>query len=91
MRAIWKYPLQLVVGPQTVEVPGGSRLVHVALQHERPTLWFDVDVNDPIREPRTYLLVGTGSTYQAGEYCGTVHPDPFVFHVLRIPDPDVRP
>lgn len=72
-REVWKYPLELNPGTTTHEIPAGAHLVHGDIQYGVPTLWYEVDPDAP-REPRTFALIGTGGTIEAG----LVHVDSFL-------------
>ena len=84
---IWKFPLALEV-EQTVEVPQNAKFLHVAYQDGLPTVWAEVDPDLP-REPRTFVIVGTGHrvpetggpTGKPPAYVGTVLRGAFVWHI----------
>ena len=72
MRTVWKY--ELPITGDTLELPAGARIVHVASQFGDPslvTLWAEVDPNAPY-EHRSFMVVGTGHPIAGGtEYCGS--------------------
>lgn len=84
MKTIWKYPLQLKGGAQRAEMPAGARVIHVAQQHGTPTLWAEVDDDNPT-EARLFTVHGTGHPIKhAGRYVGTAVGVPFVWHVYEL-------
>lgn len=72
MKVIWKFPLE-IEGHQTVVMPQGARLLHVAAQGGKPTIWALVDPK-AIVVGRRFLLCVTGTTPEnkyPAEYVGT--------------------
>lgn len=78
-RRVWKYPLAVQV-EQTIDMPFGARVIHVAEQHGEPTLWAEVIGTDPwvrkLHRPRRFYIIGTGHVFDTRgaqiEYRGTV-------------------
>lgn len=71
-KTVWKFalPLEDVAG---VDMPQGAHVLHVAAQHEVPTLWALVDPNAPL-ERRYFRFAGTGHPIKpehAGRFVGT--------------------
>lgn len=90
VRAVWKYPLKLVDGPQEVGMPPGARVVHVAAQDlYTPTLW--AEVTDPAAfaaVTRQFVVHGTGHWIDHdGTYVGTCHTHngAMVWHIYELP------
>lgn len=86
---IYKYDLA-VRDVQTVAMPRGAQLLHVAVQDReadydrRIQLWAAVDTSEEV-EQRTFFVVGTGHDCPGpdrAEYVGTVLDDTFVWHVF---------
>lgn len=87
-KAIYKYNLELDTGAQNILMLGvRPKVVHVDIQHERVTLWVEVDPADK-SYVSTFKIVATGETY-AGEddweHVGTFmqYNGSFVWHVLQ--------
>lgn len=90
MRQVFKYQFHgvgdsLMVGVPLASHDGPGPVVHVAMQHERPTVWIEADPSlDSV--PRTFVIVGTGQTIPPqGRHCGTFFDGPFVWHVYEVP------
>lgn len=85
-RVIYKHQLDLVDGPQVIEVRGpGAEVLDFQLQHGRLTIWTleNYRSNDNPVEER-FLILGTGSEVEDGwTYIGTVQDNPYVWHLLR--------
>lgn len=82
-QTVWKY--QLGHNERTeVEMPGGAKVIEVAMQGGHFTLWAVVA---PAMTPqkRVFYIAGTGHPIpdQAHTHLGTVHVDGFVFHVFE--------
>lgn len=73
MRTHYKYALELTGQDQTVEMPEGAAVVHVAVQDGRPCIWAMVD---PEAEPveRVFTLLAAGQQFDAAHWMrwGTV-------------------
>lgn len=67
-KVIWKYPLQ-ITDVQTIRAAPGKVLA-VQIQGEDLTLWIEVDLEHKELELRTFVIVGTGQTFQSD---GLVH------------------
>jgi hypothetical protein len=79
---IWKF--ELGMGYQEVEMPPGAKLLHVAEQRNRPTLWAACDPMTPATMRRMVRVVMTGEPEPAdAQYVGTVilEGGDFVVHV----------
>lgn len=85
MRVIYKYPLALMNGVQEIEMPHGAKIVHVAGQHEIPTLWAEVLPTAELVK-REFVVYGTGHTimFSDHKYIGTAHCPPFAWHVYEV-------
>lgn len=89
MNVIHKISLRADVN--TCALPLGTEILHVAIQHGEPTMWYRRPVIPPTLENRNFLLVGTGYEFPEGDYrfIGTMMSEDqdFVFHVFEIVDP----
>ncbi|QTH19626.1 hypothetical protein HRJ34_14710 [Rhizorhabdus wittichii] len=86
---VWKFPLEIRDGRQSVSLPGGSRPLSVANQHGRLVLWAAVRMasatggvfqKNPFYEERFFHVVRTG--VDLPEEC--VRPDEFASGPVRI-------
>jgi hypothetical protein len=69
---IWKQTLQTVGTVQQVAMPSGAEIIHVAAQHNEPTIWFTCVVTNPT-VMRKFVLVPTGGSMPRDfQYVGTV-------------------
>jgi len=84
---IWKYPLD---GTQIdLQMPVGTRILHVSEQHGGPTFWALVDT-DASLEMRSFRLYATGEPMaNPVQYVGTVllSGGAYVFHLFEITAP----
>ena len=88
MKAVWKYPLDLINGWQQIEGPflyrESALPVHVGQQNGRPTLWMEVD-DDLEHEPLLFAVFGTGHPiYDDTVHVGTVQIGAHVWHVYMV-------
>jgi hypothetical protein len=83
MKSIWKYPLVLSGGPQTMFMPAGARVVFVGEQNDRPVMWTEVGGGEP-DTCRVFRIFGTGQPIPGGEYVGTAICGRFVWHVYEV-------
>jgi hypothetical protein len=88
MRTIWKYQL---LPDETLTISGGARLLvrHVgadpSANPELPSVWVELDVNDPQVEQEDLMLVfvGTGQPIPEGIHVGScITVGGFVWHVF---------
>ena len=90
MRAIWKYPLE-VVEEQKIETPPVWKPIHVDYQYGGLRLWAEVEVGEVLGPEviRTIFIVGTGHPFDSEglTYIGSaIDPtDPLVWHVYEVP------
>lgn len=90
MKTIWKFPLG---GPSVqVEMPEGSRVIHVDEQGGVPTMWARVD-SDRRQRARRFRIVGTGQAIDEEEapfleHLGTVKLSGgrLILHVFELVD-----
>ena len=90
MRTVWKYELALIDEPQTMPMPAGATVVHVADQKNRLCLWAEVDP-DAEQEERRFVVEGTGHPIDHdGVHVGTalqwVNGVSLVWHVYEVAD-----
>ena len=84
-KRIWKFEIPITDAPK-VSMPEGAQIIHVGQQREgNITLWAIVNPDAPMLRI-TFQIVGTGNPmpYPLGGYIGTVHSDPFVWHVFHL-------
>lgn len=84
-RRVLKWPLEMGIDAQVIEMPTGSKVLHVAMQHERPTLWTESDPDRP-SERRAFRLLATGfdEIPDRSEYLGTVMAGWTVWHIYDV-------
>lgn len=85
MRTIFKYLLK-VTNEQMIEMPMGSEILCVQVQHNQPCVWARV-IPDAAPVKRLFAVYGTGHpmvTKQADQYVGTFQLEggAFVGHVF---------
>lgn len=88
-RRVYKYPLELRSGWQTVDIPYGANIVHIHAQviagRDRPTIWAEVNTTAPMVQ-RTLGVFATGEDIPTGSrHLGTIHIDWTVWHVYEAP------
>lgn len=85
MSAVWKFQLEMTRF-QTVPMPKGARIIHVAAQFEKPCIWAIVDPH-ATKEPRSVGMLTTGETFNDAEvaYCGSfmLRGGTFVGHIVE--------
>ena len=86
-RTIHKYPLSMA-GVQTVHLPDGAEILHVAPQRNMVCLWALVNP-ESAKVPRYILIAGTGHVVQEGphlEHLGTfmLNDGALVFHAFEV-------
>lgn len=86
-RRIYKYPLEIVTGVATVEMPYYSHVLCVQVQRELPCVWATVDPRWPLRTHKFHVF-GTGHAFpefNPGLYLGTIqlHGGDLVAHVFH--------
>lgn len=84
MTAVWKFPLA-VEDTQTIDIPKGAYLLHVAAQSDVPCLWALVNP-EAATEQRTFTTVGTGHPVALNDaYVGSYQLDEgaFVGHLFE--------
>ena len=83
MKTIWKFR---ITGDQTIEMPGGAKVLCVQEQKGDPYLWALVDSDTPTSK-RAFSIFGTGHDVPSdpGSYIGTfqLNDGQFVFHVFE--------
>jgi hypothetical protein len=70
---VWKSVLRYTQ-QQTVRMPAGAEILHVALQNGVPNIWYRCDPNQPM-EDRRIAIVPTGKASpdpSEGRYIGTL-------------------
>jgi hypothetical protein len=82
MKVIYKYRIP-VISEVLVRMPEGARILNVGLQNEQAHMWVEVNLNGKM-EDYFFRWVATGEQYDRGEYVGTLHTPPFVWHLFRV-------
>jgi hypothetical protein len=86
MRTIYKYPLETgQFNDVSIRLPEGATIRRVAIQHNTPTLWAEIDTEAKL-VVRHLRVHGTGHPIPAGAvYVGTWDDGPFVWHLYELP------
>ena len=79
MKKIFKY----VLTDDSCLFPINAKPLCVQLQNGRPTVWAEVDPEDPDKRNKRFFIIGTGHEipFLNLEYVGTFQQEPFVWHV----------
>lgn len=84
---VWKYPLRLVSGPQSVEMPEGARIISTHMQGEAPTVCALCNPYAPLAVKK-FIVLGTGEFCSSAllDYAGTCYEGDtrFVWHVFEV-------
>jgi hypothetical protein len=83
MRVVWKFPLNLTNNLQVMHMPTDAKIVHVAAQNDRPTMWAECRPEGPV-VTRVFKVYPTGLSIDEGSYVGTVHIGWTVWHVYEV-------
>lgn len=81
---IYKFPAQF---PLTVlDLPLNATVLSFQVQGETPVIWVLGDFDQPYRENREFIYVGTGHELpeQNLDFIGTIQVDVFVWHLFEI-------
>ena len=81
MKTIFKQALK-VTNLQTIQLPRGFKILHLGMQADVPTIWYECDTTAPMKNLNIYCF-GTGFDMDhspARKYIGTVQFDGFVWH-----------
>ena len=83
MRTIYKYNLPFQEEQGTLKIPKGYQIIHFGVQSGLPTLWVEVDSDQPSEEVQ-YAVFGTGWEIPPDwEHVGTWMESIFVWHLYR--------
>jgi hypothetical protein len=91
MKTIWKYDVQ--PDEFALEMPRGTHVIGVQVQHGKPRMWALVDPSEPV-ETRRFLTAGTGHELDRAEelrHAGTFQMcgGDLVLHLFeRVEDPN---
>lgn len=90
MKTIHKYRLNIVDGPQEIEIPSTNKILHVGEEpspYSHISLWAEVADESSLRK-RLFAIYGTGRTMDEDSiiaHLGTVQmSNGFVWHVYEI-------
>lgn len=77
---VWKFAIEPATGEHRIEMPKGSKLLTIQLQHGVPVLWAICD-DKATRVARKIWSYGTGDAMlRAWPYVATLQIGPAVFH-----------
>lgn len=82
-RSIWKYALEVVETPQTLEIPSDRDFLSCGVQEHQIVMWWAVDKTS-VTDTLVFRVFPTGAEYddQVWEPIKTVQMGPFVWHVM---------
>jgi hypothetical protein len=87
---IWKFPIQRMEREQKIEVPKGSKILTMQLQHNEPCVWVMVDPDVKEKEALKIMTFATGNRIDKERpafliYIGTyqLYGGSLVFHVFE--------
>lgn len=83
MKTIWKFPLRLIDGPQSVNIPEVASIMLVAEQDGGPCIWAIVDPEAQLAV-RIFRVYGTGHPLGDDVWVGSYPSAPFVWHVFEV-------
>lgn len=85
MKSVWKFPV-LSTGPCEIDMPLGSRIVHVDRDPQTGLIAFWAEVEDgEAKETRRFQVVATGQPVpDRGAHVGTVIMRELVWHLCEI-------
>jgi hypothetical protein len=92
IRQVFKYPINIADGHQTINLPRDFRIVMIAPQGNHLFLWAEIPQVEPgvFEElvPVRFAVFGTGHEIEDGslEHVGSVVMSPFVWHVYMARD-----
>ena len=86
MRIIFKYPI--CIGRNTLSLPKGSKILHVAEQRGQLCMWIEQDTTKP-QVYRNFQVYGTGKSFGSDRaveptFVGTALVNDFVWHVYEL-------
>lgn len=88
-RIIYKYPLEIKDGAQTIEFPSAVHLVSVQVQHGQIVMWGVVEDDPPEGKDKAFVgeffVIGTGQPFPTEKvltHLGTVQLNGFVWHIF---------
>lgn len=83
MRAIWKFPIQLRSGPQTIVAPGLGKAVFFAEQNGQLHIWAKVKPGD-VDVHRKFRICATGEEIpNHWRHVGSLQSDGLVWHLFQ--------
>ena len=88
---IWKFPIHDSgwPAPAVVEMPCGSEILSLQMQHGKPTIWARCNKNEPGKIRRLFVRIGTGWTFSGPlrEHLATIQDEAgFVWHWFEVYD-----
>lgn len=83
MRTVYKYVISKDSIEGSIWIPGGFKILHFDIQYYEPTLWVEVDPEEP-EVLFNYAIFGTGWKIDSNySYIGTCQDHPFVWHLYE--------
>lgn len=82
IKVIWKYPIKVIFGEQSISIPVDSLFLKFALQDNVPTLWFLVDPNEKRMIEYPLITIGTGHEYSEPMWYNLSFIDTYFFQGL---------
>lgn len=82
MKTIYKYEIQ----PE-IALPAASKIVYAAIDNKnmRPTIWVELNPNEPSTERRKFEIFGTGHEIPLmAEHIMSYQEGPFVWHIYEV-------
>ena len=85
MKKIWKFPLHIIKGKQTISAPSDFIVTHVDMQGPQLFIWALVDP-DSITTKHSFEVYGTGHEINRGQKLLATVMDPpnYVWHVFEV-------
>lgn len=88
MKTIFKYPV--MAGHNKIDLPYRAEFLNFGTDgSDRICMWFLVDKDEVIYQPKVFVVVGTGwpledDNFFEGNYLGTALQSDFVWHLFRM-------
>lgn len=79
MITIYKYPIKMTE-LFWLDLPAGSKVIHVDVQRDEPMMWIKVDTVQPLRET-IFGVFGTGRQMDAVDEDGNLNPVAHAPHI----------
>ena len=84
MNRIYKYPLSLASGPQSITLPQDAEIVYFDMQDGTPCIWARVEPFGTVQRVRHFWIIGTGFDIKDNlKHVGTALHGAFVWHLFE--------